>query len=72
MTSELLTLRNSIESQNYESREKLRATEEAVQKMRDDERFDSILHRMERLRAIARLKSAANARSKRLQTSFCF
>jgi len=72
MTSELLTLRNSIESKDYQSREKLRATEDAVNKMQDDERFDNILHRMERLRTIARLKGAANARSKRLQTSFCF
>lgn len=72
MTSELLMLRNSIESTNYESREKLRAVEEAVNKTREDERYDNILNRMERLRTISRLKGAANARSKRLQTSFCF
>ncbi len=72
MTSDLLTLRDSIESKNYESRKKLRANEEAVIKMQEDERFDNILQRMERLRRIARLKGSAKARSKRLQTSFCF
>ena len=72
MTSELMILRNSIESKNYESREKLKASEQALSKAREDERFDNILHRMDRLRTIARLKGAANARSKRLQTSFCF
>ena len=72
MTSELLMLRNSIESTNNQSRENLRTTEEAVNKIREEERFDNILHRMERLRTIARLKGSANARSKRLQTSFCF
>ena len=72
MTSELLMLRNSIESQNNQLRETARASNDALHKVQKQKDFDEILQRMDRLRKIARSKGSANVRSKRLQTSFCF
>lgn len=72
MTSELLQLQETLHSTGQQQAQHRRCLAESHAKAAQDEKFEHLLSRIEKLRSIARAQGRTKQYKKREQTSFVF